>query len=233
VWGLGDDQDGEVTGRQPPAPGEHRVFTKPVRISLPEPIVYIAAGFDHSVAVDRRGQVWSWGGTNHRSVIGAGELVQQADGSSFVRIANIPPVVAVWVGTQTFAEDVRGSVWSWGEINLVAMNGDVHSGSATPSVVSGLKDVKKMDVSTFFTASLESNGRVAISGVAPGATVFPRPDPRYGRYVQEPTEIKDIDGALDLSGGLDGLALVDKSGEVLFFSINPGTSPFKKINIGN
>ena len=234
VWGLGEDLDGQITGVRSVGSNEHRTFIKPIKVSLPEPVVHFTAGLFHSVAVDRKGQVWSWGGANHRSVTGAGELVQNADGSSFTRIANVPSAVAVWASLQTYMSDINGGVWSWGEVNLTAKNGRARFGSQNPSLLPGLKDIRKASISSFYAVFLDSKGRISIIGVAPGSTLYPMGDEKNGSYVHEPTQMPGFDGALDVTGGLDGLAVVNEAGEALHFGINPRrTSPYERISIGD
>ncbi|WP_210345560.1 hypothetical protein [Bradyrhizobium sp. CCBAU 53421] len=232
VWGLGEDLDGQITGRHSPNPSEHKTFKSPIKLLLPEPIASISAGQFHSVAIDRKGQVWSWGGVNHRSVLGVGESTQAADGSSLTRISNMPPAVAVWAGVQTYVSDINGGIWSWGEINLSTKSGRARFGTQNPSLVSGLKDISKASISTFYDAFLDTKGRISIIGVAPGSTIYAASDQRNGTYVREPTQIEGFGRMLDVSGGLDGLTVIDAAGEVLRFSASSRNGPaYQRINI--
>ena len=130
--------------------------------------------------------------------------------------------------------DINGGVWSWGEVNLTAKNGRARFGSQNPSLLPGLKDIRKASISSFYAVFLDSKGRISIIGVAPGSTLYPMGDEKNGSYVHEPTQMPGFDGALDVTGGLDGLAVVNEAGEALHFGINPRrTSPYERISIGD
>jgi alpha-tubulin suppressor-like RCC1 family protein len=95
VWSWGDNQFAQLGDASPPL---GRLVAAPV--AGPRAIVAIAAGTNHSAALDRDGAVWTWGWN---------ELGQLGDGTRQTRaaaapVAGLPPARAVWVGAdQVFA----------------------------------------------------------------------------------------------------------------------------------
>jgi alpha-tubulin suppressor-like RCC1 family protein len=229
VWGLGEDRDGQITGS---AGGSRN--QKPTKRMLSRPLMQIAAGWNHSVAIDDQGQVWSWGGATHPAVVGEGETVKETDGSQSIKIANLPLASRVAAGVQTYSLDRDGHLWQWGTNTIVSKDGKITTGGSKPSVISGLKDVVVVSVSSLFTATLDVKGQVAIIGIAPGTTIHPSGDSRQGTYESEPAYITSLSGVKDISAGLDGLAIIDAKSQVLIFGTasNHG-APIGPLDIGN
>ena len=106
VWAWGGNSQGALgRGRL----GGAAYVPVPV-IGLP-PIVAIAAGSHHLLAVDEQGDVWAWG-SNRGGQLGDGTLV---DRPSPARVEGIENVVEVTGGMYySLARTRDGRVWAWG-----------------------------------------------------------------------------------------------------------------------
>jgi alpha-tubulin suppressor-like RCC1 family protein len=112
VWAWGANEAGQL-GRAPATtvgcgPDPCSIQPQPVR-GLP-PITAIAAGDDHSLALDATGRVWTWGGN------AAGQLgCSTWAASSSPRPLGLTGIVAVAGGRRSSAAvDGRGTLWTWG-----------------------------------------------------------------------------------------------------------------------
>ena len=225
VWGVGEDSDGQITGISADQSAKRSRAQNPIMKVLSRPIIQIAAGWKHAVAVDDEGQVWTWGGATHPAVIGQGETVREADGSQSVRIAAIPPASKVSAGVQSYSIDRDGRAWRWGTSTIVAINGKITTGGPIPTSIAGLQGIIKVNISSLFTALLDSQGRVAIIGIGPGTTLHPRGDPLQGSYELVPAFVQNLSGVKDISGGADGLAVIDEKNQVFILGapVNHGS----------
>lgn len=109
----------------------------PVQVPVLTGIIAIAAGASHSMALDRRGRVWTWGG-NAYGQLGDGTNVSRPTPT----IVGPDRVVAIAAGEQhSMALTADGRVWAWGT------NADGRLGDGTlinrwsPVQVMGLADV--------------------------------------------------------------------------------------------
>jgi alpha-tubulin suppressor-like RCC1 family protein len=92
-------------------------------IEFGAPIVKIATGRSHVLALDSRGKVWSWGANDK------GQLGQALDTSSTrdtpQRIAKLKDIVQVYCGEHgSFAVDSSGDIYGWGsnKNNILLVN---------------------------------------------------------------------------------------------------------------
>jgi alpha-tubulin suppressor-like RCC1 family protein len=127
VWGWGHDDCGQL-GRVPPNP-VHNIIDEPVRIDGLPPIVSIAAGKRHALALDRTGQVWGWG-YNDNTETGSDTFAHEAgvlcvadhaqpDLAGYrvrpVAVKGLGHVVAIAAGDNLSAALTdSGRVWVWG-----------------------------------------------------------------------------------------------------------------------
>lgn len=81
---------------------------------ITDPIVGVAAGRNHSLALAADGGVWGWGRDGHRQLGGVA-----GPGSGFpVKLPTAVPFTAIAAGSEfTLALDDEGGVWSWGRNN--------------------------------------------------------------------------------------------------------------------
>ena len=88
---------------------------RPVPVHVPAGVTFvrIAAGAQHSLAVDSSGRVWAWGWN---------DVGQLGDGTTMNRsvpvLTKLPPTVKIRSvaaeAYESFAVDRRGHVWQWG-----------------------------------------------------------------------------------------------------------------------
>jgi alpha-tubulin suppressor-like RCC1 family protein len=112
VWAWGTNEAGQ-RGRDPTttgACGPDPCSVQPLPVSGLPPITAIAAGDDHSLALDGTGRVWTWGG-NAVGQLGRGTWVS----SSSPRPLGLTGIVAIAGGRRSSAAlDGRGTLWTWG-----------------------------------------------------------------------------------------------------------------------
>ncbi len=124
-------------------------------------VVAVAAGSGHSVALDSRGVVWTWG-DNSQGQLGDGTGMAS---SLPVPISPFPGlagrVVAIAAGGQTsFALTVAGEVWAWGD-NFYGQLGDgTVNDRWSPLHITGVVDVKQVAAGIEHTLALDVRGRV-------------------------------------------------------------------------
>lgn len=111
VWTWGYNAYGQL--------GNNSIVNSPIPVSLstylPATVTAVAAGTDHTVALDSSGTVWTWG-HNNKSQLGNNSVVDSLIPVSLSTY--LPPgtvVTAILAGYEdTFALDSIGTVWMWG-----------------------------------------------------------------------------------------------------------------------
>lgn len=125
-------------------------------------IVAIAAGSDHSLALDSSGTVWAWGYN------GYGQLGTSSSATPYSSVAipvnGLSGVMAIAAGGQhSLALDSQGRVWTWGSNGSLQL-GRITTGtawSATPAQVSGINGtVASLAAGSAHSLALTSDGRV-------------------------------------------------------------------------
>jgi hypothetical protein len=112
VWAWGDNWEGQL------GDGTNVDRLYPVRVTLPKPIVAIAAGQSHAMALANDGTVWTWG---HNA---EGQL-----GDSTTTISRVPvqarSLTGAWAITagsaSTHALRTDANIWSWGAASRESM----------------------------------------------------------------------------------------------------------------
>jgi alpha-tubulin suppressor-like RCC1 family protein len=160
VWAWGDnsfDQLGvDPTTIQSTTPVQVLGFTVGVKI------IAIAAGANHTVALDNNGKVWAWG-NNDNGQLG---IDPETTGQSAipVQIAGLTGVTAIAAGTgHTVALEKDGTVWALGD-NDNGQLGDTNASRFTPVSVSGLTGVTAIAAGAFHTVALKNDGTVLAWG---------------------------------------------------------------------
>jgi len=121
VWAWGKNYYGQL--------GDGTNITKsvPVRVRIDADeeeylsgITNVAAGYNHTVALDRNGNVWAWGRNDHGQ-LGDGAHGLEPDKSRAVRVKGpggielLSGIVAIAAGYEhSVALDGNGNVWTWG-----------------------------------------------------------------------------------------------------------------------
>ncbi|XP_071401090.1 probable E3 ubiquitin-protein ligase HERC3 [Centroberyx affinis] len=88
---------------------------RPLEISCHIPVSQVACGSQHSVALTKDGQVYTWG-QNSRGQLGVGKRKPGVRSPQLLKSLSVNPLVQVSAaGDQSFALSVSGSVCGWGK----------------------------------------------------------------------------------------------------------------------
>jgi alpha-tubulin suppressor-like RCC1 family protein len=121
VWGWGLNQSGQVgtTAAVTTAPVRNTPLFAQLHQQPGSPVATaVAAGANHSLALDSRGVVWGWG-DNGFGQLGNGTFSYPMDGAPYIAWAITFPeaviIVAIACGARhSLALDNNGFVWAWG-----------------------------------------------------------------------------------------------------------------------
>lgn len=180
---------------------------------LPKPSGHaqIDSGWDHTLALDASGNVYSWG-NNASGQLGNGTTT----GSSVpVAVTGFPSgtnIVQVAAGYRfSVARDSAGNVWAWGSNTDYQLGATTPSESVAPVEVAGLSNVVAISAGFDFVLALESNGTVWAWGS--------NWDGQLGNGVTDahpiatPVEVKGISSVTAIAaGGYHALAIVSGGG---------------------
>jgi alpha-tubulin suppressor-like RCC1 family protein len=128
VWAWGDNGSGALGART----GD--VFQNtPIRVQgLSGRTTFVAAGLDHSAAIQSDGSVWMWG----RKFIPSGDYMGTDEPQKMPGLSHVREVAGGW--DFFVALESNGSVWSWGE-NLDTLGDGPGDSLAQPVAVLGLR----------------------------------------------------------------------------------------------
>jgi alpha-tubulin suppressor-like RCC1 family protein len=155
VWGWGDDTVGQLgdtvaqlkigLGRRDFLERSHPTrIHAPIQIPVLKDIVRISASLDHTIALDRNGQAWSWGGNAADNfglgILGEGEFVSRA-GVGVIKLNKLPPSSDVAAGSSRMAVLGRdGKLRAWG----LYRDGVVQYGDMAVSEVDGAENPQRI-----------------------------------------------------------------------------------------
>jgi len=151
--------------------------TPSFKMVLARVVTDISAGYQHGLAVDSIGNVWSWGsGANYRTAqASTGDFTFPRKITKGV-FADIPSklkavrVEAGYASSLVLCSD--GKVYTFG-VNTNGLNGNEANNTTnvtTPTAISGLTHIKDIAISQFSGAAIDSTGKVYVWG-----------NQRYGR----------------------------------------------------
>lgn len=129
VWAWGRNNRGQLgLGSANP------VKTKPQKVlGIPTRVLRIAAGENHSLALDEYGKVWAWG-EGSSGQLGTGLLSASATPKQVGVLGNIVAIAAG--GAFSLALDHQGRVWAWGANAYGQLGTGGVANSSTPKLVS-------------------------------------------------------------------------------------------------
>ncbi len=141
VWPVAaDDCRSSPLGGHPSRPVNGRATVVAV-VGIPA-AVRVTAGWSHTCAVTRTGDVWCWGSNEHGQ-LGTGDTTNS---SVPVHVEGIGAISQVTAGSAvTCARDGSGEVWCWGEGVLVGVGGGVGAPAQLRPVSVGLHDTTHID----------------------------------------------------------------------------------------
>ncbi|CAK6973243.1 uncharacterized protein LOC128359488 [Scomber scombrus] len=131
------------TGRVLCVDSAHPPFTpRPLEVLCNIPVSQVACGSQHSVALTKDGQVYTWG-QDFRGQLGLGRRKLGGDSPQHLRsLSSIPLVQIAAGGEQSFALSVSGGVFSWGRNDCGQLGLGDTTDRHTPNPVHSL-DMKK------------------------------------------------------------------------------------------
>jgi alpha-tubulin suppressor-like RCC1 family protein len=151
TWGgnafgqLGDTTTSDTD--TPPSPGN----------GILNNIIAIAAGDNHTVALESDGTVWSWG-LNTNGQLGDNSTTQR---NAPVEITAITGVTAIATGTShTVALKSDGTVWAWGSNSNGRLGDGTTTQHTTPVQVSGLTNVVAIAAGGSHTLAVTDDGAI-------------------------------------------------------------------------
>ena len=122
-------------------------------ITTVEP-VRLAAGLNHSVAIDDTGQVWTWGG-------GSSQLGTSLDGRVPGKVTGAAGIVSVAAGaSHTLALKADGTLLVWGDNSRGQLGTNSTQGSPTPTALGSLTNVIAVAGGNISSMALRSDGTV-------------------------------------------------------------------------
>lgn len=140
----------------------------------------LAAGYQHSLAVDPSGDVWFWG----MDTFGQKNLTP-------VRIQELDSVVAVTANNAHFlALRADGTVWAWGGHLMGALGLGMISEQHTPVQVPGLSDVVDISTGSYHTLAVRRDGTVWAWGSNNEGQLGEEPGPIH----YTPTQVPGLTG---------------------------------------
>jgi len=168
VWAWGYNNYGQL--------GDNTQITRytPVQVlsedanSPLQDIIYIAAGTNYSVAVNKKGEVWTWGQNDYGQL---GDGTKTAKYTPVRVKANLSGIIKVACGIRhTVALKADGSVYTWGDNANGQLSDNTNSQRLIPVKVletadTYLSDAISISASSYSTHILKSNGTVISSGL--------------------------------------------------------------------
>lgn len=136
--------------------------TQRVKVAMPTKVKKIAAGMAHTVAIDEKDDLYTWG-RNDAGQLGHGNINKY---ESPTRVASISKVRDVAAGNcHTACVDHGGDVYTWGYNDKGQLGHGNTNTCNSPMRVSALKNIRKIEAGTDHTVCLDAFGRVFTWGL--------------------------------------------------------------------
>lgn len=156
-------------------------------VSIDQPVVELAAGLGHSLALTENGEVYAWG-NNSNGQLGLGGLDNKATPQKLTNLSNIQAIAASQF--HSLALDKEGRVWSWG-LNWSGQLGDgTYKNSPVPVQVKDLTEVTAIGTGYRFSFALKKDGSVWVWGA----------DCEHNSETEYKKIIESFSGSLDIAG---------------------------------
>ncbi len=151
-WGL--NEFGQIAVSNEPT----NFLSKPTAVLFDKPVEKFALGYEHTLALTRDGELWTWG-NNRYGQLGIGNTsIYQAKPVKVEGIGEVKDIAAKL--NHSVALDSKGQVWTWG-LNYSGQLGDgTNQDKSHPVLVEGLNDVKKVVAGYRFSLAIKEDGTV-------------------------------------------------------------------------
>lgn len=156
VWGWGDHTYGQLGANG-------NTTNSPIPIQKEDGnrlsnIKAIAAGSNHTVALDEAGKVWTWGSNDYGQLGHSVGVLMNSNPTPVTELTT--NIIAIAAGDHhTLAVDANGQVWAWGRDNFGQIsNGNITS--TTPNIVSGINDIVTVAAGANHSIALKRDGTV-------------------------------------------------------------------------
>lgn len=216
VWAWGDGGDGQL-GLGTPATDdafddEDRLA--PEKITGLSNVVMISRGFDHTMALDASGNVWTWG-SNGDGQIGDGTTDDRDVPVQVPGLSNVRLILGASATSYAVLDD--GTVWAWGENTYGNLGGGVADDDAhpTPTQVPGLEGVIDIAAGRDHVVALTESGAVYTWGLNASNQAGPGED-----HVLSPLFREDVSGAIAVYGGGNQSFIEDGRGRLFGWGQN-------------
>lgn len=173
LWGWGYGDVGQVGGTFQtiqildslglPFVAGYSSERQPIRVHVPPfaqqdiPLVEIAAGGRHSLALARDGSLWAWG-RNRDGQLGLGDPLDRYLPS---RLRPLPDIVRLAAGgNHSLALDGNGTLYAWGANDAGQLGDGTQQQRSTPGAVQGLPPIATMAGGAGFTVAVDRNGQL-------------------------------------------------------------------------
>lgn len=153
VWAWGDNYWGQLGD----GTNTTRAIPTPV-IGMTTRTVAIAAGDNHSLALDADGALWAWG-RNYDGELGIGTRGVYEDIP--VQVTGLAGAVAVAAGGyHSLAVRADGTIWAWGNNYYGQLGDGTTTRSATPLQVDGLTGAVAVAAGKYHSLAVKADGTV-------------------------------------------------------------------------
>lgn len=141
--------------------GPESVNPRPVKVTGLTDIRYIAAGEKHALALDRSGQVWSWG-FNLNGELGLGYV---GTVKTINRVPTLSSIRFISAGYHTgYALATDGSVFAWGFNWCGLGDGTSTALHASPIKLPGVTNLQRLSAGNFHVVAIDTSRRVEAWG---------------------------------------------------------------------
>lgn len=190
------------TDKPVPTPSEPEITTDQRPNGTNPEIASMAAGENHSLALQKDGTVWAWG-RNNEGQLGDGTNDSK---NTPVRVPDIGRVIAIAAGkNHSLALKDDGTVWAWGE-NIVGQLGNgSNMGQNRPQPAPGLTGVTAIAAGWNSSAVLKEDGSVLGWGQSPE------------RVIKTPTFITKLPDVKKMSFGRGFLLFLRNDGTICYW----------------
>ncbi|PXY79939.1 hypothetical protein DKK72_06970 [Bifidobacterium indicum] len=176
IWTWGFDSDGQL-GRSYDSSKPH---DRPGLADTPAGLTFIAisAGAYHCTALDRDGNIWTWG-SNGRRQLGYDTVDRLSRSPTGLKIPKAT-FIAISAANSTMALDANGTVWTWG--------GSDRSGSTTDDDLLGHAGFRPAPVDTDVRFTTVRVGNAHSIGIAQDGTIYTWGYNSSGQLGRTPTD---------------------------------------------